>query len=134
MDEWNARDFSALYHTLLSPLLLGHLLLVPYTYRTISQSRKIHIYIWPWMKYSYLSLTKKVIFFAFISYDYHKSINIWSIHIKERQKSIICMMWIYRVSSLTVKLYGTRSKWPRRRGLRSVWYNATLTIDRQIDR
>ena len=36
-------------------------------------------------------------------------------------------MWIYRVSSLTVKLYGTRSKWPRRRGLRSVWYNALRT-------
>ena len=35
-----------------------------------------------------------------------------------------CTMWMYRVLSLTVKMYAMRSKWLRSRGLRSKQYNA----------
>ena len=46
---------------------------VPYNF-TVKEDTYIHM---TRMKYLYLSITKKVIFFAFISsYDYHKSINI----------------------------------------------------------
>ena len=100
----------------------------PFTSRAVQfHSQGRYIYSYDQNEIFIFKYNKKVIFFRFyIFYNYHKSINILSIHIEVRQKRIICTMWICRVSSFTVKVYGTRSKWPRRRGLRSVWYNAFL--------
>ena len=42
-----------------------------------------------------------------------------------KYKLFILVICIY-VTSLTVELYGTRSKWLRREGLRRIWYNASI--------
>ena len=59
---------SALYYILPSRTLLSHLLLVPYNL-TVKEGTYIHM---TRMNNLYLSITKHVIFFAFLSsYDYH---------------------------------------------------------------